>query len=232
MLKFNFFSKYNAKHSINKELPDSKLLAIMKEIDELNSSKNSYILVNALRKKRSAFLREINSATDSKKRDKLILSYLNFTKAIESCLYDNKNVLKHLIKYYTSSDFQFIHSDNTFHNQADADVNSQMSNLSFYGAIFGMGALVLSSIALGVGCPVLGIIGLSLAFTVLIPSLFYLAAETLPKQMKSFKAEVEIFKTAVNIDLSQSELQDVNQEISELKDLNQEIIEDNTVMVP
>ncbi|WP_131780892.1 hypothetical protein [Legionella gresilensis] len=209
MPKLNFFTEMNEKKFISIELPDNKIQAILNEIEDLNRSENSLLLMQLIKQKRDAFLREIYAADDSSRQNKLIHSYLHFAQILESCLVDNKHANKYLFKYYTSSDYRLVPLDNYFHNQKDTYINNQVNNLALGGAIFGLSALILSSIVLSVGCPVLGIIGLSIAFTALMPSLFYLVSETLPKQINAFKAEVDLFKAAVHTDLSQSELKDI-----------------------
>ncbi|MGQ3888730.1 hypothetical protein ACQUW5_06815 [Legionella sp. CNM-1927-20] len=221
MPRFNFFTKIDSKKPISVHFPDSKIQTIISEIEELKRSENSFLLIQLVKQKRTAFLREIHAATDLNKRDKLIRSYLNFAKTLESCLFDNKNAFKYLIKYYTSFDYHLIPLDNNFHKQADPYINNQENNLAVTGTILSLSILVLSGIVLGAGFPVLSLIGLGLAITVLLPSLFYLAVETLPKQIKTFKAEVELFKAAIHTDLSQSELENINPDMRE----------DNMIMV-
>ncbi|WP_419420576.1 hypothetical protein ACNVED_04540 [Legionella sp. D16C41] len=203
-----FFFKTKVKNSISLDNPDSIIKQILREINESKKSENTYILKELIYEKRSAFLREINTASSENKRQDLIYAYLNFAKTLESCIFDNKNGLKHISKYYTSSNYRFIYLDNPAKDQAYKIVN----NLAVAGTIASLGILTVSAIALGLGFPVLGMIGLSLAFTILMPSLFYLAIETLPKQIKTLKAEAEVFKAALNVNSSDVELNAINKE--------------------
>ncbi|STX50782.1 Integral membrane protein (PIN domain superfamily) [Legionella busanensis] len=211
----NFFAEMNEKKFISVELPNNKIQTILSEIEDLTSSENTLMLMQLIKQKRNTFLREIDTTNDVNKRNKLIRSYWHFSKTLEACLVDNKNAAKHLFKYYTSSDYRLISLDNHFPNQNDNYIDNQVNNLALGGTIFSLSALVLSSIALSVGFPVLGIIGISVAITVLMPSLFYLISEKLPKKNQALKAEIDLFKAAVHTDLSQSELTDIKADIKE-----------------
>ncbi|STX28326.1 Integral membrane protein (PIN domain superfamily) [Legionella beliardensis] len=225
MPNFNFFANFNKKEPLNKLIPDAIVQELLQKIAATPAAENTYQFIDLLKKKRNAFLREIESTSDLNKRNKLIHAYLNFAATVWSCVLDKDNALKNLGKYYLSLDYHLTYQARLSQDELDPTAHQ----LALGGTISGLGLLALSGIALGISMPIIGIIGLSLALTVLVPSLFYLAVETLPNQIKAIQEEVSLFKGALNIELPKAEITAIKQDERANNDDDSQVIGLNTL---
>ncbi|WED44483.1 hypothetical protein [Legionella cardiaca] len=143
-------------------------------------------IITLIRQKQSIFQQQIIQSKHASEKESILLCYALFAKTLMNCVKSPSDIPDFIDHYYTSSYYCHVGGENGCYSYTLFDeVNAALLKTS-------LAVLVLSFITLPFSIPV-SLIALGIAISILLPTGFYAAAETLPNQMKIKKEEDILF---------------------------------------
>lgn len=188
----------------------SELITSIRDNKALQNNNLRFDLIQLLEHKHKLFLAQMDQASPNTRRW-LNESYILFLRTMKACINHPEDTALHMHQYINSPYYFQVAGPNGEYSYRSEDSLAQKT------AVISLALLIASAVFIPICFP-LAVAGMAMSLTVLIPSLFYLIAETIPHKRAAEKEDYKLGRTIIDtfkIEPSQANDDNFEQEVTQ-----------------